>query len=245
MKNSRLALVGGTAICTLLITYLLSHISLFGVVATAMQEGPTKEEFQKLKDDVTRINKLEEDNLGKINEIDKRYGAETKRIDTKLIQSEFKFAGIGDIVASALTLEQFRKVRGDNDPAKPQWVLCNGADKEANYAYSASQYTKDSGRNNVPDLVGRYPRGLADGLNLLQTLDDELENHTHVVRRYKGVRIHILPNVEAPGGDNEVLWSYEDPGEPKIVAAEILEAGVSGGETRPKTTIVNFFIRIN
>src|ERR1041385_8549020 len=116
MNNSRFLLIAGSAACTLLIVTLPSPLGLFGSPASAAPDSPTREEFEKLKADVDKIKTGEEQNLGSLNEIDKKYDIETKRIDTKLIGSEFKFVGIGDIVASALTLEQFRKVRGDNDP---------------------------------------------------------------------------------------------------------------------------------
>lgn len=248
MENSRLVLVGCTAICTLLIASVLGHINFFGVVATAAQDSPTKEEFEKLKAEVTRINGLEEQNLGLINNFDKRYDAETKRIDTRLTQSEFKFAGIGDIVASALTLEQFRKVRGDNDLAKPQWVQCNGADKEANYAYSTSQYAKDSRRNNVPDLVGRYPRGY-DGkpeLPLLKTLEDAIVDHHHFLDGGKTTYGWEVMGDAQGGGNNQVArWrnTVNRFGTSGVIAVGGVR--VDASETRPKTTIVNFFIRIN
>ncbi len=227
MKSSRLVLIAATVIATLLTTYVLGQLG--GGTATAATDGPTKEEFEKLRADVTKIHKLEEENLGLINEVDKRDSAETKRLDTQLTSSEFKFAGIGDIVASALTLDQFRKVRGDNDPKKPQWVLCNGSDREGNYLYSTSQYAKDSGRSNVPNLAGKYPRGMRDGFTLLQELPDQLENHTHAVRRNGGVRLSVLSPVKSPDGNNEVAWIYQEyPGDPKIIAAEIQEGAVAG-----------------
>lgn len=243
MKSSRFLLIAGSAACTLLIVALLSQLGLFGDTASAALDSPTREEFEKLKADVDKINKGEEQNLGLINVIDKKYDAETKRIDTRLIGSEFKFNGVGDIVASALTLEQFRKVRGDNDPNKPQWVQCDGSTKSANgYAYADSQYAKDSGRSNVPNLLGRYPRGF-DGKPerpLLALLEDAIANHSHNLRGGRGTGWGRMG--DAQGGGNNEVPRWTDSGSEFATSGVV---GVDSSETRPKTTIVNFFIRIN
>ncbi len=104
------------------------------------------------------------------------------------------------------------------------WVLADGRNVQG------SAYHKLTGFTNVPDMRGRYPRGRSfstgrnpDGdLAVGVTQEDEFKSHTG----------HVL-GTAAGGtytGGNSTDWANRLQG---------------GNETRPKTVVVNFFVKIN
>jgi hypothetical protein len=132
---------------------------------------------------------------------------------------------VGDIVQSMLTEAQFQSLRGMD------WVLMDGR------SVVGSAYETITGETNIPDARGTYLRTKDNGRGLDPNgdpalgsyQDDELASHQHTtpVGAFSG---QVNDN---PGGDES---DFENGS----------VTGLTGGnETRPKTTIVNTFIKIN
>ena len=143
--------------------------------------------------------------------------------------------GVGDIVMSPLNLQQFRAQHGGGTA----WVLCDGG------RFPNSRYAQIVGRPDVPDLRGRYPRGFASGLpDPGGTMEDATRNHRHQFGDAAGLgadRWNIMRDAEG-GGDNFVARIGVGSGG---ISTTGMVDGQPDNETRPKTTIVNFYIRIN
>lgn len=206
-------------------------------------EFVTKEEFEALAREVENIKSGELTNLGGINKLDTRLTKEIENRGTAFKESEFKFQGVGDIVASALPTDQFRKSHDDTKPPF-KWFLCNGDPAPENSKYKALLTEANNSLAEakkipltLPNLIGRYPRGLDDNFSLLQRLDDQLQTHIH---RIEG-QWRDIPDLKADGGNNNgvVFGTGKD-----FKTVGVTEAR-TGDETRPKTTVVNFFIRVN
>jgi hypothetical protein len=233
MRINQWARILGIVILTLLLNWLVGHLS----TSVSASDSPTIDEFNKLKSDVDRIRLDEETNLASINSVDNKYKQITDKANSDFKAAEFKLASVGDIVASSLTLEQFRIERGDKDGS--QWVQCDGRE----YPDSAyAKYAKEAKRTPaVPDLRGRYPRGLTDGFSLLETLEDQLQDHVHYLD--PGDKWGIQPD-GGDGNTNSVARTGY-AGTIKTTGVQKDKDARFGKETRPKTTIVNFFVRIN
>ena len=153
---------------------------------------------------------------------------------------------IGDIVMSTLNEQHFQNQHGGpyEIGKQPAWVLCDGRN------VSGSEYEHVSGSSYVPDLVGRYPRGADVGGKTSvvtpaagQQMEDALASHVHSYHAYKaeadsGTGFVGSDFKSNSGGQNDLNWAtdYASSGPQNCHVAD---------ETRPKTTIVNFFIRIN
>ena len=135
----------------------------------------------------------------------------------------------GDVLASTLSLEQFQAQHGGSN----KWVLCNGI----TYPQSAFANATGDATGKVPDLRGRYPRGFMAGQTpaVGQTQEDALQNHSHVLGGWSEM------GDARGGGDNHVLRTGfgGNTGTSGPVGANV------ANETRPKTTVVNFFCRAN
>jgi hypothetical protein len=238
-----------TIVLTILIVTFLTNQTLFHSYANPQSslshfiDFVTKDEFDKLVTVVEEIKTGELKNLSGLNNLEKGLKKETLDRQTALKESEFKFQGVGDIVASALPTNQFRKSH-DDTKAPFKWFLCDGSPAPDESAY---KLLINEANNNLaeakkiplklPNLIGRYPRGLDDNFALLQLLDDQLENHIH---RIEG-KYRDITDLKADGGNNSgVIY-----GEGKDFKTVGVSDARSGDETRPKTTVVNFFIRVN
>jgi hypothetical protein len=145
--------------------------------------------------------------------------------------------GIGDIVMSVLGLAKFQAQHGGG---KDDWVPCDGKE------HPNSEYSRVTGTGRVPDLVGRYPRGYKQGLtpDPGEHQEGAVLNHRHDLEGDGGGHNNSgtwgVMNDAQGGGDNQVArFGY---------AGSLRTTGVSTGsndETRPLTTVVNFYIRIN
>ena len=134
--------------------------------------------------------------------------------------------GIGDIVMSILDLPTFQAQHGGGST---KWVVANG-DK-----YPDSAWAILTGNNAVPDLTNRYPRGYAAGLpGPGGHMEDAILQHSHQMSGW------AVMNDARGSGDNHVLRTGYPGNTP---TSEVL--GAATGETRPKTTVVIFYIRIN
>jgi hypothetical protein len=134
--------------------------------------------------------------------------------------------GIGDIVMSTLDLRTFQAQHGGGTST---WVVCNGD------SYPGSAWERVSGGPRVPDLTNRYPRGYAPGLPAPGgQMADALSNHHHELSGW------AVMNDAQGGGDNHVLRTGYGGATPTSGVI-----GVDNSETRPKTTVVVFYIRIN
>jgi|ERR1043166_380405 hypothetical protein len=134
--------------------------------------------------------------------------------------------GIGDIVMSTLDLRTFQAQHGGGTST---WVVCNGD------SYPGSAWERVSGGQKVPDLTNRYPRGYAAGLPAPGGhMADALSNHHHELSGW------AVMNDARGGGDNQVLRTGYGGATPTSGVI-----GIDNSETRPKTTVVVFYIRIN
>ena len=157
---------------------------------------------------------------------------------------------IGDIIMSTLGEADFVNEHGGPYPVGSQtsWVPCDGRN------VSGSAYANKTGLLCVPDLVGRYPRGadirgktgvITAGTG--QTMEDTLLSHVHSYHAFKaeadgGTGFVGSDFNSNSGGQNDGNWAkdYISSGPEQLSGRASL-----ADETRPKTTIVNFFIRIN
>lgn len=137
--------------------------------------------------------------------------------------------GIGDILLSPLDQTRFQ---GQHGGKTNEWVLCDGG------KYPGSAYAKLMGRDDVPDFRSRYPRGADSTQQVLKLLDASIPNHTHQLSGWG-----VMPDCRG-GGDNQVLRTG--------YGGDTITSGVREGalltpenENRPKTTVINFYIRIN
>jgi len=134
--------------------------------------------------------------------------------------------GIGDIVMSTLDLPTFQAQHGGGTA---NWVTCNGD------SYPGSAWERLNGNPKVPDLTNRYPRGYAPGLPAPGGhMPDAIANHHHELSGWA-----VMSDARG-GGDNHVLRTGYGGATPTSNVV-----GADGSETRPKTTVVVFYIRIN
>lgn len=153
---------------------------------------------------------------------------------------------IGSIVASVLTLQDFRALV----PATETWDLADGSGFPVNVASALKLKIENGGAEyaalnpgNVPvkpNLNGAFPRGRdyeanaqklrnPDGKTLVGTFQsDAVGSHAHGCERPAGV--------DADRGGQRDGWYG--------VAGNRTDAS-NGPETRPKNVTVNFFIRTN
>lgn len=137
---------------------------------------------------------------------------------------------LGEVVASMLDAPQFAQVNGSG------WVLADGRPvPDTLYAKMVS--------SNVPDLRGVYLRGMnygrdrhsgnADGDLPLGTYQpDQVVQHAHST-------IQMIYDNNVDGVDSCTTHSGEHHNEGRMTG----EFG--GSETRPRTVIVNFYIRVD
>ncbi len=172
---------------------------------------------------------------------------------------------VGDIVASMLTPEEFRALRGDG------WVLADGR------AHPGSTYEDITGRETVPDLRGVFLRGKDHGrmdddgrgnpdgdLALGEWQGDAFEQHSHEVLLHVDAEELIEPPEEGAGGNGENgndngNENGEDNGDPVMEDGPALPFSVISddwkysvetsedgeAETRPRSVTVNYFIKID
>ena len=123
----------------------------------------------------------------------------------------------GDVVISKNNLDTFQAAHKDDDGSV--WKLCNGVGGTLN-------------------MTGRYPRGA--GANTPPPGDPQeqsIQNHSHELPGWAE-----MPDARG-GGDNHVLRTGFQGAAPHT--SGVLETPVvAGGETRPATTVVNFFCRV-
>jgi hypothetical protein len=155
---------------------------------------------------------------------------------------------VGDVIMSPVDLPKFRANHGDKGP-NFRWTVCDGSDAQN------TGWTKATGLATVPDLRARYPRGFNSGKDGPQpfpahvtpsygkTEDDAFQHHAH----------GFFPKLNQHGGDDQpTILALERDGSGNhetvmmgdAVQAQGHDAPRLDEETRPKTTIVNFFCRI-
>jgi microcystin-dependent protein len=138
-------------------------------------------------------------------------------------------AGVGDVEMSFLTEAQFQAIRGTG------WVLCDGRSVEG------SQYEAVTGASAIPDMRGRYPRMKDHGagretrgeLATGTSYDDEFKSHQHGILAASfggGPLQNRLLRGNGAAFENNSIYDTVASG---------------GAETNPKTTVLNFFVRIN
>lgn len=132
---------------------------------------------------------------------------------------------IGDVVMSVLNEAQFQAERGTG------WVLMDGR------SVIGSEYETVTGNSNIPDARGRYLRmqdhgaGVNPAGNITPGNTQADENASHQ---------HIVSGFQFGGGPNTgLIWGNGGSGATFVTSAS------GGAETRPRTIIVNVFIRID
>jgi hypothetical protein len=148
-------------------------------------------------------------------------------------QSLTNSAKVGDIIMSGLQESAFVAQRDST------WCLCDGR------SVIGSSYQSLTSQSNIPDLRAVYPRGCDNGGSALgaRGLDpngsqsvgnyvaDQFGTHSH---SYQQATFAGGPGGIPPGGINFLR------------TLSGTSTGSNGGtETAPKTTYVNFFIKIN
>jgi len=169
---------------------------------------------------------------------------------------------VGDIVSSALDESTFQSLRNTT------WVLCDGR------SVPGSTFQTLTGMTNIPDLRGRYPRGRDHGAGTDPAGDlpigtfegDQTGSHIHDAGTGPGnlgARVALsTPTVlqlETFAVDGPHVWNSNQAIVATIgdtlatnIPTATRVAGVTddaqnfiGQETRGKSTIVNYFIKIN
>jgi hypothetical protein len=143
---------------------------------------------------------------------------------------------VGDIQQSILTESQFQSLRGED------WVLMDGRNVEG------SRYHTFTGEEDIPDARGTYLRSKDNGRgldpngdpNLGTYQEDQFQGHRHEIRERTGFG-------SGPNSVGTVASSTGGFANTLTRAATTLNDGAprTGPETRPKSTIVNTFIKIN
>lgn len=141
------------------------------------------------------------------------------------------FFPVGTILMSMLDEATFNAQIGT---VTGNWKLCNGQ------TCVGSAYETLTSNGAVPDLRGRYPRGKDNGAGLTPegelatgtTLGDEFASHNHTHQYFK----------EDPAF-NATHWRWQKGAGDSTLTTSTDFTG--SAETRPKTTIVNFMIRID
>ncbi|AGK46233.1 hypothetical protein BTI_464 [Burkholderia thailandensis MSMB121] len=92
----------------------------------------------------------------------------------------------------------------------------------------------------LPDCQGRYPREFKSGLTppLGQTQEDALQRHTH------GLPVPWAVMGDAQGGGNNPV-ARDVYGTSESIFTDSGNNANFDSETRPKTIVVNFFVRVN
>ena len=158
---------------------------------------------------------------------------------------------IGEVKSAMLNVSQFQSQSGSG------WVLCNGQ------SCVGSVYSQITGNNNVPDMRGTVPRMKDNGKGLDPAGDLSLGTYqasstakpttAFTTGTESATHTHGMPtrgNV-GPGASG---YEWVDPSLPHTAdiptnteSATHTHTITGGGdaETRAKSTILNFFIRIN
>lgn len=135
---------------------------------------------------------------------------------------------VGTILTTMLSESDFQDLAGEN------WVLCDGQ------SCIASEYETVSGNSAVPDLRGRFQRmadhssaRIPDGTGLVgATYADAYAAHTHPL--YSG-------RFSEGGGPGNKIGADDAQAHSRTYATE----SSGGAETRPKSLLVNYMIRID
>jgi hypothetical protein len=143
---------------------------------------------------------------------------------------------VGTIVMSTLSAAQFQSQFAGTSA---RWVICDGK------GYPKTPWARlvESSDGNVPDLTGRYPRGYKEGLPAAGSHQaDAIAEHKHYLDGgVSDIKDWGIMNDAEGGGNNQVIRWANNPG--PFATTGVVGAAVES-ETRPKTTVVNFFIRI-
>ncbi len=170
---------------------------------------------------------------------------------TALVNAVNNLLPIGTIIASTLTQAQMNTQCNDAG----LWLLANGST-------APSTYTLATGQSVLPDLRGRYLRGKNNGaITTSNDLDgdvaigsyeeDQMQGHAH--RWYPDTAAGApAPSVYAPAGSG-----FAGSGNDRTAANAPFIGGVVtdpstsafgtariGDETRPKSVVVNYFIKV-
>lgn len=143
---------------------------------------------------------------------------------------------VGTIRKSNLDTFNFGQTYGGN------WVLANGQD------VTGSKFETLTGQSTVPDMRGLYLRGFDNGKgtddpgHLIGTFqDDEIKAHNHTFKsgNNQWAGVHTF--------GNQTYGTYTDYMErpEKTDDGAIMNNGLLLDESRPKSLMVNYFIKIN
>jgi microcystin-dependent protein len=166
---------------------------------------------------------------GTIN-VDKTYlGSENRKVTI------YDDTPVGTVIASLLTEAQFQAQRGKN------WVLADGRN------VAGTKFAELFGSSTLPDLRGRFLRGKNNGQSTsLGNADGEIglgvyqaddnKAHTH------GAIFNTGTNSVGGAGNEATARSLNGSALGGLTVTNFIQS--SGGEARPKSVTVNYFIKI-
>lgn len=154
---------------------------------------------------------------------------------------------IGTILSSSLNESQIQGLLGTG------WILCAGQGIVGSDLYTLT------GQSNAPDLRGRYQRMKDHGagnnpdgdLSVGQTQGDQFGSHNHSFGQSTHTHLYNKVDITAASPTTGRLqdgfgWDFTSTTDVTTSEnANITFTFNGGNETRPKTTTVEFFIRIN
>ena len=147
---------------------------------------------------------------------------------------------VGTVVPSLIPVAQFQALYGTFS-ATSTWALANGSD------VTGSEYAKVMGRTTVPDLRGAFFRGAGNNTNgwVGGNINTYAEDST---KRPTTAFTTVVNDPLVHNGNARGLAGAAHAGVESFLYAGKSTQNVSGGgdaETRPKTYVVNYYIRIN
>ena len=145
-------------------------------------------------------------------------------------------SAVGDVVMSLLPPDKF----SSQHPGQV-WMLCGVPGGQV--APPESAWARLTGGAPLPDCGARYPRAFQNGVTPAagNTQEDHVGEHTHLIRG-RHLEANRGKGFEGSGfksnSDVDPAWDADFP------TMGVTDAGADR-ETRPKTIIFNFYIRVN
>lgn len=146
-------------------------------------------------------------------------------------------SAVGDVVMSLLDKTTFSQQH-----INQKWISCDEIHAGLKKAPTGSAWARITGNSDLPDCANRYPRSaITGGAKVGSVYEDQIANRTHHIQG-----LHI----EASGGhgfDGAGLATNSARNGPYTGSyATDNDGGTGDGtETRPKTAIFNFYVRVD
>ena len=140
---------------------------------------------------------------------------------------------LGAVIMAAVDEPTFQSQLGS--PSPPTWVLADGRN------VAGSAYQELTGNTTIPDLRATYPRGTDNGNSSAGARGLDPNGNQAPGTYFADTFAAHNHTYQAPNGGSGGGSASGTTGQ----APTTNTSTVGGNETRPKTTYVNFFIRIN